>query len=146
MNSVFLFGVVLKWLADIGAGDVDQDVDAIQARDGIVDRFGIRHVHADGARFMALGAERARMLFELVHGSCGEHSMSSGGGEALCDGQTDAPAGSGDQGCLAGERENVIHYFSVTARLLLRLRYKVMPARFHPLIEHAIARGASCNP
>jgi hypothetical protein len=53
------------------------------------------------------------MLFELVHGSGGEYCMGSGVGKSLCDRQANAATGAGDQGCLAGKGEDVVHDSSV---------------------------------
>ncbi len=112
---VFLPGVILKRLADVGARDVDENVDTVESRERRVDRLRIGHVHAKRACGLSLASQRASMLLQLVHGARGQHSVRSGVGETLCDSQPDASAGAGDQGSLAGKRENVVHRLSVAA-------------------------------
>ena len=114
MNSYLRARVVLKRLADVGAGHaVDQRyrlASRLATAASIELQVG-RLSHKDGAGFMALGGQRPRMLFELVHRSGREHGMRSRGGQALRNRQADSTARAGDQGGLAVQRKNVGHYY-----------------------------------
>ena len=90
---VFLFGVLLKSLANVRARDVDQDVDLGQVRHGAE----IRHVQLDGDSLQSASAQRLSFFLEHVGGARGQQRSSAGFGKLAGNGESDTAARAGDQ-------------------------------------------------
>ena len=98
---VFLFGVLLERFADVGAGDVDQDVDGFERVERGGDRVRIGQVQLKRRGVLALLAQARACSSSLSMDRAGKHGASAGFGKPVRDSESDAAARAGDQGGLA---------------------------------------------